>query len=185
MKITEPLCNACSRHCKKKIGDNYGSCINHSSGNQHSDRDSFYQHVPSLRTQAAYYANESKLIPLLVQFAKSGEIQDYWKNNFYLFLDEKLVNSPIIESYWRNKIKKENLAKEQKVQPLSWVNTSDKLPTPYSYDSTCAPYYLVKTEKFGYVLAMFLKDENGECNWYSSYMNKIINPVVKWQYLEE
>ena len=55
-------------------------------------------------------------------------------------------------------------------------------PTPHDIDEPCGKYYVVKVLGFETTpyTAMYLKDENGDCGWYTSYVEKIISPVVSW-----
>jgi hypothetical protein len=56
-----------------------------------------------------------------------------------------------------------------------WIMASTRPPESESLTGECAKYYLVQINGFGEVRAMFL---NGE--WYTSYIAKIIYPVIYW-----
>ena len=59
-----------------------------------------------------------------------------------------------------------------------WVATDTRVPVSDDITSVGADYYLVRLENYRMVLAMFLEGE-----WYTSYISKIIVPVIAW--LEE
>jgi len=64
------------------------------------------------------------------------------------------------------------------------INTSERLPEPEPIEEPCARRYLVKVEGFGCSIAMYLIDE-GICGWYTSYISKIIKPVISWMNIED
>ena len=43
-----------------------------------------------------------------------------------------------------------------------------------------AKYYLIKISGYTYDKAMYLRDENGSEDWYTSYNSKVIEKVKYW-----
>lgn len=66
---------------------------------------------------------------------------------------------------------------------VKYIDVQDKLPTPGDLNSAGTNlnrYYLVIVEGYGAQLAMYLKDEYGKCDWYTSYVSKIFRNVTSY-----
>lgn len=56
-----------------------------------------------------------------------------------------------------------------------------KLPEPDDINDVDNTYYVIKVEGFtNPMLAMYMKDDSGNCDWYTSYATKLIKPVEYW-----
>ena len=53
-------------------------------------------------------------------------------------------------------------------------------PQSESLSQGVAKYYLVDIEGYGVELAMYMKDDSGVEDWYSSYTSKIFRNVTQW-----
>lgn len=63
---------------------------------------------------------------------------------------------------------------------MEFKRISESLPEPNDINGEIAPYYLIKVDFFGLLLAMYLKDSEGNCGWYSNYASRIIRRVTFW-----
>ncbi len=65
---------------------------------------------------------------------------------------------------------------------MDWIKTEDALPIAESLvDDECSEYYLIKIIGWaGTQQAMYLYDDKGNKNWYTSYVSMIIKEVDSW-----
>lgn len=84
---------------------------------------------------------------------------------------------------WDEKTATENANKILAVltPTTQWIDVNDTLPPSQLLSLPTAPYYIVKTENFGQQRVMYLENDKGEKEWYSSYIAKLIIPVIQWR----
>lgn len=175
------LCDTCTNSCKKKDGLNYGSCMHHTNKKGFSEDsdlrgkiDQFYDCTPALVTKIESAGFTKKDINKVRSFVESNLVKDYWIGNFYFRPDPQILNSPVVEMFWREKIE---LEIKENTKELTIIE--NRLPVADTYYKTGNKYYLVDLGVYGIGKAMYL-NKDGEEGWYSSYTSKVIVPVLKW-----
>lgn len=93
---------------------------------------------------------------------------------------ESLYGSDELESLFQEYQKANNkpIASEPKYGEVSF--NYDTLPEPQNIGDFSNIYHVVKCENFGVMMAMYLRNDQGEVAWYSSYAERIVDKVIAW-----
>jgi len=58
-------------------------------------------------------------------------------------------------------------------------SVDDDLPIADDLEDENNPYYLIYT-RYGASLAMYMVNDEGECNWYKDYNSIVVGKVIGW-----
>lgn len=61
-----------------------------------------------------------------------------------------------------------------------YYTVEERLPIPQNLYHPDGTYYLIETERFGKMWAMYLMDEHGHKDFYKDYSSKVVDKVLGW-----
>ncbi|MFA6087454.1 hypothetical protein [Mucilaginibacter sp.] len=99
--------------------------------------------------------------------------------------DETKMFNVLVNNFGYPEVEAEQKAKDiiniLNGEPSCFTLTDKALPELGELSDPSQPYYIIRVQNYGEHRAMYLRDANGESGWYSSYIAKIVAPVLSWR----